>query len=303
MRKILILGGTRFFGKRLVERLLQDSSNEVTILTRGVTNDPFEDRVERIHADRFQPEELVQAVGDTLWDVVYDNICYSPDEADQARRIFDGKTKRYILTSSMSVYDFSEEALTEDVFEPEMYPLRYGGRTDFTYQEGKRLAEAVLIQQATFPVAAVRFPIVLGTDDYTRRLHFHIEHVREGKPIGIPNPEAHFCLIRSDEAADFLYWLGYTTVTGPINACSDGTVRIKEIIAMIEAETGKLSDLHNQTADEHMSPFGIEQSWFMDTTKAQSNGYKFLSLANWLPELIGSLNTAYEYSVDDQPLK
>lgn len=35
MRKILILGGTRFFGKRLVERLLEDSKNEVTILTRG----------------------------------------------------------------------------------------------------------------------------------------------------------------------------------------------------------------------------------------------------------------------------
>lgn len=35
MRRILILGGTRFFGKRLVERLLEDSKNEVTILTRG----------------------------------------------------------------------------------------------------------------------------------------------------------------------------------------------------------------------------------------------------------------------------
>ena len=72
---------------------------------------------------------------------------------------------------------------------------------------------------------------------------------------------------------------------------------------MIEAEAGKLADLHSQTADEHMSPFGIEQSWFMDTTKAQSNGYKFLSLANWLPELIGSLNTTYESSVDNQPLE
>lgn len=41
MRRILILGGTRFFGKRLVERLLEDSKNEVTILTRGETSDPL----------------------------------------------------------------------------------------------------------------------------------------------------------------------------------------------------------------------------------------------------------------------
>lgn len=295
MRKILILGGTRFFGKRLVERLLQDSANDVTILTRGETSDSFEDLVHRIHADRFQPNELVQAVGDTLWDVVFDNICYSPDEADQARRIFDGKTKRYILTSSLSVYDFSEEALTEEIFDPETYSIRYGGRNDFTYQEGKRLAEAVFMQQATIPVAAVRFPIVLGIDDYTRRLHFHIEHVRNELPIGVPNPEAQISFIRSDEAADFLYWLGCcSTATGSFNACSDGTVRIKDILTIIEEETGKQAIIQSQTADEHMSPFGIEQSWFMNTTKAQSAGYKFLNLNVWLPELINSLNKTYE---------
>lgn len=294
MRKILILGGTRFFGKRLVERLLQDSVNDITILTRGETSDSFGDLVHRIHADRFQANELAQTVGDTLWDVVFDNICYSPDEADQARRIFDGKTKRYILTSSLSVYDFSEEALTEDIFDPETYPIRHGGRNDFTYQEGKRLAEAVFLQQATFPVAAVRFPIVLGIDDYTRRLHFHIEHVRNELPIGIPNPEAQISFIRSDEAADFLYWLGCSsTMAGPFNACSDGTVRIKDILTMIEEETEKHAIIQKQTADEHMSPFGIEQSWFMDTTKAQSAGYKFLNLKNWLPELVSSLNKTY----------
>lgn len=295
MRKILILGGTRFFGKRLVERLLQDSANDITILTRGETGDSFGDRVHRIHADRFQPNQLAQAVGDTLWDVVFDNICYSPDEADQARRIFDGKIKRYILTSSLSVYDFSEEALTEEVFDPETYSIRYGGRNDFTYQEGKRLAEAIFMQQATFPVAAVRFPIVLGIDDYTRRLHFHIKHVRNELPMGMPNPEAHISFIRSDEAADFLYWLGCSsTMTGPFNACSDGTVRIKDILTMIEEETEKHAIIQKQTADEHMSPFGIEHSWFMDTTKAQTAGYKFLNLKNWLPELVSSLNKTYE---------
>ncbi|EKN66902.1 hypothetical protein BABA_13477 [Neobacillus bataviensis LMG 21833] len=40
-----------------------------------------------------------------------------------------------------------------------------GDSTDFTYAEGKRQAEAVLFQQATFPVVAVRFPIVMGVDD------------------------------------------------------------------------------------------------------------------------------------------
>ncbi|WP_418026555.1 NAD-dependent epimerase/dehydratase family protein [Paenibacillus sp. JJ1722] len=290
MRKVLVLGGTRFFGKRLVERLLESSENSVTILTRGQTSDSFGDRVQRICADRTDPQALAEAVGEQVWDVIYDNICFSPDEASEACRIFDAKAKRYIVTSSLSVYDSSPEVLTESIFDPQTYLVRKGGKDDFTYQEAKRQAEAVFMQQATFPVVAVRFPIVLGTDDYTKRLHFHIEHVREGREIGVPNSTAQISFIRSDEAADFLLWLGHTPLTGPVNACSDGTVRIGEIISIIEQTTGKQAVVKEKTADEHMSPFGITQSWYMDTSKAQSEGYSFLSLNEWLPELITSLN-------------
>ncbi|WP_025685423.1 NAD(P)H-binding protein [Paenibacillus maysiensis] len=294
MRKILVLGGTRFFGKRLVERLLEDSENNVTILTRGQTSDSFGERVQRIIADRNDAEALAEAVGEQVWDVVYDNICFSPDEAREACRIFDAKAKRYILTSSLSVYDPSPEVLTESVFDPQAYLVCKGGKDDFTYQEAKRQAEAVFMQQATFPVAAVRFPIVLGTDDYTRRLHFHIEHVRDGIEIGIPNPAARISFIRSDQAADFLLWLGHSHLTGPVNACSDGTVRIGDVISTIEQVTGKQAVIQEKTVDEHMSPFGITQSWYMDTTKARSEGYSFLSLTEWLPELISDLNRTYE---------
>jgi hypothetical protein len=63
---------------------------------------------------------------------------------------------------------------------------------------------------------------------------------------------------------------------------------------MIEKETEKEAIIQSQTADEHMSPFGIEHSWFMDTSKAQSEGFRFLNLNDWLPELVIILNTTYE---------
>ncbi|QWU13656.1 Nucleoside-diphosphate-sugar epimerase [Paenibacillus sophorae] len=296
MRNILVLGGTRFFGKRLVERLLEDPGNDVTILTRGNAPDAFGDRLHRIHADRTNPEMLASAVLDQVWDIVYDNICYSPDEAAAACRIFKDTAKRYILTSSLSVYDPRPEILTEEVFDPKAYPLRGGGKDDLSYQEAKRLAEAVFIQQAAFPVAAVRFPIVLGEDDYTKRLHFHIEHVRREEPLGIPNPEARISFIRSDEAADFLLWLGRSELTGPVNACSDGSLTINEMISIIEGAAGKQAVIREQTVDEHMSPFGIPQSWHMNTTKAQTAGFSFLTLADWFPELVSDLNRSYDHN-------
>ncbi|WP_438496543.1 NAD-dependent epimerase/dehydratase family protein [Paenibacillus sp. IHBB 3054] len=293
MRNILVLGGTRFFGKRLVERLLREGDSKVTILTRGRAEDDFGEQVSRLNVDRTDAKALAEAVGDTSWDVVYDNICFSPDEADAAGRIFAGTAKRYILTSSLSVYDPRPEALTEADFDPEVYPLRLGAKEDFNYQEGKRLAETVLLKQNAFPVATVRIPMVLGTDDYTRRLHFHIEHVREGRPIGIPNTQAAISFIRSDEAADFLYWLGFSQLTGPVNACSDGTLTIGGILSIIEAATGKQAVIEAEAADEDMSPFGITESWHMDTTKARSAGFPFLALSDWFPELVTQLNASF----------
>ena len=40
VKKVLVLGGTRFFGKHLVEALLQ-AGHDVTIATRGITEDSF----------------------------------------------------------------------------------------------------------------------------------------------------------------------------------------------------------------------------------------------------------------------
>ncbi|AIQ63948.1 NAD-dependent dehydratase [Paenibacillus stellifer] len=293
MREILVLGGTRFFGKKLVSRLIGQPDNRVTLLTRGNAPDDFGDKVRRLRANRSDPQQLEDVLGNSSWDVVYDNICYSPNDALAAQNLFKDRTAKYILTSSMSVYDPSPEALTEAVFDPYRYPIRRGDRDDFTYQEGKRLAEAVLLQQSGFPVSAVRFPIVLGTDDYTRRLHFHIEHIRNGIPIGVPNLDARISFITSDEAADFLDGLGRSKLTGPVNACSDGTVSIGEVIAMLEREIGIKADVRSETPEEDASPFGIEGSWYMDTTYAQTAGFAFLELPEYLPSLIASIDSEF----------
>ncbi|MNC49645.1 hypothetical protein D3C75_988370 [compost metagenome] len=64
---------------------------------------------------------------------------------------------------------------------------------------------------------------------------------------------------------------------------------------MIEAVTGKQAITLSETAHEDMSPFGIEESWVMDTTKARSAGFTFLSLAEWLPELVALLQASLSH--------
>lgn len=287
-QKILILGGTSFFGKRLVRNLI-DQGHSVTIGTRGITGDPFGDQISRIKLDREHAASLFAAIGDQHWDLVYDNICFSPDEAKIACDVFAGKTSRYIFTSTLCVYPTGNRIHPEEDFLPSHYPIKMGPQSAFWYGEGKRLAEAVFFQHASFPVCAVRFPVVLGHDDPTRRLHFHIERVIKGQVIGIPNPAAAMSYISSDEAARFLAWLSDHDIEGPINAASLGTLSLHKLVAMIEQATGRTAQIVPHTEEADYSPFGFPQSWMLNTGRAQLAGFQFRNLKDWYPQLISEI--------------
>ncbi len=288
MKTALVLGGTRFFGKHLVQGLLERGV-DVTIATRGQTPDEFGDRVKRLIVDRESKESLAAAIGDARFDVVYDNICYSSNAALAAVEVFSGKVGRYVFTSTLSVYPLAADAQAEAVLDARQLTIRWGERDDFSYQEGKQQAEAVFFQKAPFPVVAPRFPVVLGLDDYTKRLHWHVDRVKEGLPIGLPVPESRQGFISSEEAGKFLVWCGEAAIEGPVNAAASGTVTLREMVAMAEEAVGREALIAVETAPEVRSPFGIPGSYHMDLKKAEQAGYQFSKLADWLPQLIRQL--------------
>lgn len=185
MKTALILGGTQFFGKRLVHKLLEDGVI-VTVATRGRTRDDFGDGVERLVIDREKKESMTRAFEGRQWDTVYDQSCFSPLEAKTAYEALEGKIGHYIFTSTMAVYEFGKERKETDfdplLFDPTFkHRKEYGGMTG--YQEAKRGAEAYLFQNAKVPVAVVRPALVIGTDDYTERFLFHVDKVKKKSPL------------------------------------------------------------------------------------------------------------------------
>ncbi|MFF2174923.1 NAD-dependent epimerase/dehydratase family protein [Lysinibacillus sp. NPDC058147] len=286
---ILVLGGTRFFGKKLVELCLQNG-HSVTILTRGQSGNPFGTKVKQLIVNRDDADSLSQALSSSTWDIVYDNICYSPNEAYKICEILEGKTKKLVFTSTLSTYEIDGNVKTEEDFNPYDYEVRMGNREDFSYGEGKRQAEAVLFKEATFPVVAVRFPIVMGENDYTRRLHFHIERVLQEQPISLPNIEAKMSFITDDEAAAFLYFAGITPIEGPYNATAAGAISLKDLLGLIEETTGKHAKISLVGGDEKsQSPYGVPADWYMSTTKAEATGFTFSQLHDWLPTLVKTI--------------
>jgi nucleoside-diphosphate-sugar epimerase len=285
MKSALILGGTQFVGKRLV-KLLLDEGVEVTIATRGMTVDPFGNQVSRLIINRENTETLKNTFKDKKWDVVFDQTCYSSQEALDSLEALTGKVQKYIFTSSQAVYDFgtnhSEESFNPLDFEPIVKTRRdYIGYVG--YQEAKRAAEAILFQNADIPVTAVRFPIIIGKDDYTNRLRFHVEHIKEGKPMFIEHPNFRYSFIDSGEAASFLYSIAKSDYQGPVNPGSAEDISLSELIGLIENHLGTKAKL---SEDGDPSPYNLPGSWSVNTDLVQSLGCTFTSLDRLLKNLI-----------------
>ncbi|WP_144788315.1 NAD-dependent epimerase/dehydratase family protein [Lysinibacillus fusiformis] len=286
---ILVLGGTRFFGKKLVE-LCIENGHDVTILTRGQSGNPFGTAVKQLIVDRDDHDALENALAHTTWDIVYDNICYSPNEAHTICELLKGKTKKLVFTSTLSTYEVDGKMKKEEDFDPYHYQILMGDRDEFSYGEGKRQAEAVLFKEASFPVVAVRFPIVMGEHDYTRRLHFHVERILHDQPISLPNIDAQMSYITDEEAAEFLYFVGVTPIEGPYNATASGAISLKELLALIEEESGKRAKISLVGGDEEsQSPYGVPADWYMTNAKAEKAGFTFSQLHEWLPKLVKTL--------------
>lgn len=283
-RNVLVLGGTRFFGKRLVHQLV-DNGDAVTVASRNFAKADFGGGVKTVTIDRDDAASLRAAFEGPDYDLVYDQICYSPTAARHLCAILEGKRTKLVHTSTQSVYATDGCQLEKD-FDPCRHPLRMGHRADFDYAEGKRLAEAVYFQKATFPITALRIPFVLGLDDYTGRLAFHVDRVKGGLPILSENPGARTSVIDADEAARCLFWLGHQSFTGPINACARGELSLTGMLKLIEEITGGKAVVTATGEEETASPYVRADERYMDQSKAQALGFAFSHVTDWLPALI-----------------
>ncbi len=96
---------------------------------------------------------------------------------------------KYIHMSSTSVYEPKHMNTVESDYDGVSKELVWCGRKDFSYEEIKRQAECALWQEyRDRNWIAVRYPFVLGKDDYTKRLLFYVEHTMKSIPMDIDNP-------------------------------------------------------------------------------------------------------------------
>ncbi|MFE2141219.1 NAD-dependent epimerase/dehydratase family protein [Streptomyces sp. NPDC059456] len=297
MQRICVIGGSRYFGKLLVERL-HAAGHQVTVINRGSTRPPA--GVEHVVVDRNDEAALTAALGSRTFDVVVDQICYTPVQAAIAARAFAGRTRRYVMTSTIEVYDPATAALPavppgvrvpEGSVDPAAWAVDLGlpwdddAYLEAHYAEGKRQAEAVFTRAAGFAFASVRSAHVLGggAREFTGRLAHYVERIARGGVIAVHAKVLPTVFIHHEELVDLLLWAVAADFTGPLNACSEGPLDVYEFTGIVGASVGREPVHRSVPAGAQASPFSFDRHYAMSNARAKQLGFAFSRTSDWLP--------------------
>ena len=101
--RTLVLGGTQFLGRHIVQALLQ-AGHQVTVFNRGQANDPLPARVERLRGDRNQGVAGLTVLQGRQWDACVDVSGYTPAQVGASAQLLARAVHRYVFISAVMVY-------------------------------------------------------------------------------------------------------------------------------------------------------------------------------------------------------
>ena len=104
MKKALFIGGTGTISAAIVRRLVGELGWQVWLLNRGNRPDAVPEGAHSIAADINDETAVLNKLGDMTFDCVCEFIGFTPDQVQRDYRLFKGRTRQYIYTSSASAY-------------------------------------------------------------------------------------------------------------------------------------------------------------------------------------------------------
>jgi len=215
--KILILGGTIFVGRHLVEAALS-RGHEVTLFNRGRHNADLFPQVEKLRGDR--DGDGLDALAGRSWDAVIDTCGYLPRIVRQSARLLAGAASRYVFISSLSVYADTRAAGVDEsspvgTLEDETTEEIAGD----TYGPLKALCEQEV--QAALPDGALilRPGFIIGPHDPTDRFGYWPHRIAQGEDVLAPgDPSQPVQVIDARDLAEWTMRLVEQGATGVYNA-------------------------------------------------------------------------------------
>jgi 2'-hydroxyisoflavone reductase len=224
--KILLIGGTRFLGRHIVESA-RSRGHTVTLFHRGQTNPALFPDVERITGDRRHDLQRLQGAA---WDAVVDTCGYFPDDVRHATELLRATVPLYAFISTISVYaSFAEPTIDESAPLAGLPAEPATEITAATYGPLKVLCEQAVQENYGEQSLIIRPGLIVGPHDPTDRFtYWPVRMARGGDVLAPDNPDLPVQFIDGRDLAEWIIRMleasqsGIYNATGPNSPISMG---------------------------------------------------------------------------------
>ena len=304
--KVIVLGGTRFIGRAIVEELAA-AGHEVLVVHRGNLEPDDMPPVQHLHTDRMELGAHRRELA-----------AFGPDAAVDCRALTRADSEivldtlpaglRLVVISSIDVYrafgalnqdlETDPVPLDEDsAVRPTRYPYR-GLMPGMEHYDKLDVEDVYLARGAT----SVRLPMVYGEHDYQLREEFILRRLRAGRtriPFGAGTWLACRAYVR-DVARGVRLVLESPDAAGHVfNLCEDRTYSMRMWSRMILDAAGSTAELVHVADDvlpEDLKPTGnMSQHIVVSAQKARSR------LGWTTSDPVQTLGTSVRWHLDNPP--
>jgi 2'-hydroxyisoflavone reductase len=214
--RLLVLGGTRFLGRHVVEAALA-AGHEMTLFNRGLTAPRLFPEVEHVRGDR---DGGLGALRGRSWDAAVDTSGFVPRLVRASAELLAGAVAHYTFVSSISVYreppapGQDESAPVVELSDPSVEEI-----TAETYGGLKVLCEDVVAEVFPGRHASLRAGLIVGPYDPTGRFTYWPFRIARGGEVLAPGePERWIQFVDARDLAGWILLLAERRTAGTFNA-------------------------------------------------------------------------------------
>jgi nucleoside-diphosphate-sugar epimerase len=277
--KVLVIGGTRFVGLRLI-RLLASKGHDITLLNRGKTEAQLPNGLRRLYADRRDIDAVKSVLTGKSFEAVFDINGYHVRNLEPLVDILNTNIEHYIFQSTCGVYAYSEIL---PILEDFPYVSQETGiRGLLTYEQNKVECEKFLFkayENKGFPVTVFRCPVIYGPENWMDdREGSYFSRLLQRRKILVPGNGStiiHFTYV-DDLAQAYLAAVGQKQTLGQVyNIAGSEVITINgyiDTIAQIVGTTTEKLYLEPQdvkTLKRPIFPFPWDKNIFFGIKKAK----------------------------------
>lgn len=271
--KLLIIGGTRFLGRALVDEAIT-AGHEITLFNRGQSNPDLYPDIEQIHGDRGGD---LAALGGRRWDAAIDTCGYVPRVVRASAEFLSAAIEHYTFISSLSVYaeplpvgldEMGAVGKIEDETTEEITGESYGPL--------KALCEKAATEAMNGRALNVRAGLIVGPHDLSDRFtYWPVRVARGGEVLAPESPDYGVQFIDVRDLARWILTATGARLTGPYNVTGPGR----------PLPLGLLLDACRAVAGSDARFTWVDEAFLLDQNVAP-----FTEIPLWVPGEFGGFN-------------